>query len=292
QQKRDFQDKSEELRQQKEEIETQRDELAHQNKQTHASIQYAHTIQQAILPDRKSIDEHFENFIIYKPKDVVSGDFYWFSQLQKSGKKGTERFIFAVADCTGHGVPGAFMSMIGSRILCEIINEKKIKDPAKILTELDKMLKLVLHQETSENFDGMDVSLCLIERIDEVQYLVKFAGANRPLLFYSNSQGLVEVIKGNRKSIGSVLPDIDSQYENKLLHLRSGDSIFLYTDGITDQNNEFGKKFTSKKLITIIQDSIESPMQIIGEELDMILNRFKGKETQRDDITVVGLRVK
>ncbi len=292
QQKRDIQDKSEELRQQKEEIETQRDELAHQNKQTHASIQYAHTIQQAILPDRKSIDEHFENFIIYKPKDVVSGDFYWFSQLQKAGKKSIERFVFAVADCTGHGVPGAFMSMIGSRILCEIINERRIKDPARILTELDKMLKLVLHQETSENFDGMDVSICLIERIDEGQYLVSFAGANRPLLFYSNSQRRVNVIRGNRKSIGGILPDIDPRYENKLLHLRSGDSIFLYTDGISDQNNESGKKFSSKKLIATIQKNAESPMQTLGKELDMEFNRFKGNVTQRDDITVVGLRVK
>ncbi|MDY0196889.1 MAG: SpoIIE family protein phosphatase [Tenuifilaceae bacterium] len=292
QQKKDIQAKSEELIQQKEEIEAQRDELEYRNKQTSASIQYAHTIQQAILPDNKSIDEHFEYFILYKPKDVVSGDFYWFSQLQKAGKKGVKRFILAVVDCTGHGVPGAFMSMIGSRMLSEIINERKIHSPAKILTELDKMLKTVLHQDSGENFDGMDVSICMIDQTDEGNYLVNFAGANRHLLFHSNSEGSIDLIRGNRKSIGGVLPDIDPHYVNRLLHLQSGDSIFLYTDGITDQNNSIGKKFSSKRLTANIQNNISSPMPVIGEKLEIALNRFMGNVMQRDDITVVGLRVK
>ena len=292
QQKRDIQDKSEELKQQKEEIEAQRDELEYQNKQTQASIQYAHTIQQAILPDTKSIQEQFETFILYRPKDVVSGDFYWFSQLQKVGKQNAQRYIFAVVDCTGHGVPGAFMSMIGSRMLSEIINERRIHDPARILAELDNMLNIVLHQDSGENFDGMDVAICLVEHIDKEQYLVNFAGANRPMLYHSVEMGNVEILRGNRKSIGGVLPDIDSRYENKLIHLNAGDSIFLYTDGISDQNNEFSKKFSSKRLIAHFQKSIKKPMPEIGHSLESSLNQFMGKVAQRDDITVMGIRIK
>jgi serine phosphatase RsbU (regulator of sigma subunit) len=284
-------DKNKELVQQKEEIEAQRDELDFQNKQTKASIQYALTIQQAILPEKTTLDKYFENFILFQPKDLVSGDFYWFSHLpSKVGE--FEKLFIAIVDCTGHGVPGAFMSMIGSRMLSEIINERRIYDPASVLTELDKMLKIVLHQDSSENFDGMDVCLCSIDQVKKGHYLVSFAGANRPLSYHRKGTEELGLIKGNRKSIGSVLPDIDPIFETQLIDLKSGDTLFLYSDGYTDQNDEFKKKFTTSKFLSLINSNLDRPMGQIGNVLSSALHSFMGDTSQRDDITVLGIRLK
>jgi serine phosphatase RsbU (regulator of sigma subunit) len=290
-QQRDILGKTEELIQQKEEIETQRDILQHQSLKTSASIQYALTIQQAILPERKILDNYFENFLIYKPKDVVSGDFYWFSSLPSKVGKGKRLFI-AVVDCTGHGVPGAFMSMIGSRMLSEIVNERKIYDPAAILTELDKMLDQVLHHDSSNNFDGMDVCLCAIDQITPEQYLVTFAGANRLVSYYKQGSKSITSIRGNRKSIGGFYPNIDNAFENHLIDMASGDTLFLYSDGIIDQNNQFDKKFTSSRLNTLFMANIEGNMDKMGNTINSVFTRFVGDTPQRDDITLVGIRLK
>jgi len=289
-QQQDIIEKNEELTQQKEEILSQRDELQQKNKQTTASIQYALTIQQATLPKNEMLDRYFDNFVLFKPKDVVSGDFYWFSYLPSKLGIG-KRLFLAVVDCTGHGVPGAFMSMIGNRMLSEIVNERRVYDPAAILSELNVMLNNVLHQETNDNFDGMDVSLCAFDLINEGNYLVTYAGANRPLYYYRKGATELSHVKGNRKSIGGLLPDIDQNFESKLLDLSKGDTLFLFTDGFTDQNNEFGKKITTTKLNSLILANIEKPISEIGYLATKMLHSHMRNTTQRDDITLVGIRL-
>lgn len=280
---------NEQLEQQKEELQAHRDELMVQNKNINSSLQYAVTIQQAILPEKTHIDQLFENFVIYIPKDVVSGDFYWLSHWPLKGKQ-SEKIFVCVVDCTGHGVPGAFMSMIGSRLLSEIVNERKISSPAQILTELDKAVNTVLHQKSSENFDGMDVAFCAIEYKPQGYIDIYFSGANRSLYYHKKNSTKMETIKGNRKSIGGNMPEIDSTFTNKRVALEPGDSIFLFTDGMPDQNNPSRKKFTTCRLNTFILANIDKPMDEIGKNLLDEFNYFKDEAPQRDDITLIGIR--
>ncbi len=290
QQQRDILMKNEELIQQKEEIETQKDELDYKNRQTSSSIEYAQTIQKSILPSKAQFEEYFESFILFKPKDVVSGDFYWFAQIPKDDN--SQKLLVAVADCTGHGVPGAFMSMIGSRMLSEIVNERRIYDPAVILSTLNKMLNKVLNQKDNDNFDGMDIALCAIDKITPERYLITFSGANRPLAYFRQGATSISVVKGNRKSIGGILPDIDKVFENQLVDLATGDSLFLFTDGYTDQNNEFGKKYTTCRFYSMLLSHIDQPMKYLGKVLNNSLTTYMARTSQRDDIAVIGLRLK
>lgn len=289
-QQRDILEKNEELMQQKDEIEVQRHELELQNKHTKESIQYALTIQQAILPEKRIFNLYFENFIIFKPKDVVSGDFYWFSHIPiKNGISAKE--IIAVVDCTGHGVPGAFMSMIGSRMLSEIVIEREIHSPEIILIELNKMLNSVLHQDSSDNFDGMDVAICTIEKKLSNTYTVSFAGANRPFSYFKKDTLTITTLRGSRKHIGGLIPDIDQEFQIHQVDLEAGDCLFLYTDGLTDQNNADNKKFSTGRFETLLMTNIEKPMEQIGEILNNSFEGFKGTCLQRDDVTVLGLRL-
>lgn len=283
-------EKNEELMQQKEEMQVQRDELHEQNRQTVASLEYAKTIQQAILPDLCILKDRLEHFIIYKPKDVVSGDFYWMSRLISKSKQ-TEKIFIAVVDCTGHGVPGAFMSMIGSRMLSEIVNERKIYNPADILTELNISVNQALRQDVSESFDGMDVSICLIEHKISNQYIITFAGANRMLYYYQQGVHKIHTLRGNRKTIGGIMPDVDPEFVNNRIYLSPGDMIFLNTDGIVDQNNENRKKYTASRFHTSLLANIEKPMNELSDEVYKAFEDFKGNAFQRDDITVLGLRL-
>ncbi|NVO09627.1 MAG: SpoIIE family protein phosphatase [Bacteroidales bacterium] len=283
-------EKNEELMQQKEEMQVQRDELHEQNRQTTASLEYAKTIQQAILPDLSILKDRIEHFIIYKPKDVVSGDFYWISRIP-SKTKHSEKIIIAVVDCTGHGVPGAFMSMIGSRILSEIVNEHKIHSPAEILTELNYSVNQALRQDVSDSFDGMDACLCLIEPKLSNQYIITFAGANRMLYYYQKGTHKIQTLKGNRKTIGGIMPDVDQEFVNNRIYLSPGDIIFLNTDGIVDQNDEGRKKYKASGFHASILAHIDKPMNEMGMEIIKMFEEFKGNTFQRDDITVLGLRL-
>lgn len=279
---------------QKEAIQIHRDELEQVNdllirhtQNIEASIWYAHTIQKAILPTKELIDSFFDNFIVFKPRDIVSGDFYWFYHLPNEN---SVRCIIAVVDCTGHGVPGALMSMIGSRLLSEIIADRKVYDPAEILLQLNKLVNIVLKQNSEENIDGMDVSLCLIEKTESNTVNLVFAGANRPLYILRDGAKSIEVHRGNRKTIGGIIPDLDAEFENHQLTLNQRDMIFLSTDGYIDQNGNDGKKISSIRLQQMIVEKSSMNMQEIGEFLDISFDEFRGKEQQRDDVTVIGLR--
>lgn len=287
---------AEAMRQQKEEIQTQRDELEQvnnllfkHNQNIESSIWYAHTIQKAILPSKSNIDNFFEHFVVFKPRDIVSGDFYWFNKLP-SESNDRQRFIVAVVDCTGHGVPGALMSMIGSRLISEIVSERNIYDPAQILFELNNLVNIVLKQETEDNIDGMDIALCQIERVDEGKFTVIFSGANRPLYILKNGSKSIRTIKGNRKTIGGIMPDLDAEFQNNTISLEKGDMIIMNSDGYIDQNGVDGRKLSVQKFHSLILEKVNLPMSQIGDFLDISFDIYRGQQSQRDDATVLGIR--
>lgn len=269
------------IKTQKLQIESQRDILDLQNKKINASIQYAQNIQRAILPVKHNISESFENFIIYKPKDVVSGDFYWYAKL------GDIAFVASV-DCTGHGVPGAFMSMIGNSLLNEIVLEKQEKEPAKILSLLNEKVIEALRQEETENSDGMDV--CFIA-INLKSYELTYSGAKRPLILFNQNKKELEEIKGDRISIGGK-NNKNKKFTNHNVKINSGDILYLSSDGLTDQNNSERKRFGTSKLQEIIINNISASLKEQGEIIEKELQDFQKEEEQRDDISLIGLKIK
>ncbi len=272
------------IREKNEELENQKEHIELQNKQIHASINYAQTIQRTILPIQEQIDKHFDSFIIFLPKDIVSGDFYWFAE------NNGYQFIAAV-DCTGHGVPGAFMSLIASRILNEIINEKKIFLPNEILDNVNEGIKKALKQDISDNNDGMDICFCCIEKLDTNSYELAFCGAKRSLLYHIHDTKNIQILKADRKSIGgtrvkkNIIP-----FTNTKLKLNSKDTIYLTTDGYTDQNNPQRAKMGSEKLVNILENCANSDMTTQKLELESQLFIHMKDAEQRDDITVIGIR--
>jgi len=271
------------IRLQKNKIEEQRDILDLQNKKINSSIQYAQNIQRAILPVRNQIENIFESFIIYRPKDIVSGDFYWFSKLKDTA-------FLAAVDCTGHGVPGAFMSMIGNSLLNEIVLEKNVTEPAKILSLLNEKIIESLRQDETENNDGMDV--CFIS-IDLKTLKITFSGAKRPLFIYNQKTSELNEIKGDRLSIGGAKRKKDNEeFKNHSIDANSGDILYLSSDGLTDQNNSERKRFGTNKLKEIIMNNISESMEKQKYIIEDELNNFQKTEEQRDDITLIGIKLK
>ncbi|AFM04965.1 serine phosphatase RsbU, regulator of sigma subunit [Bernardetia litoralis DSM 6794] len=255
------------------------------------SIRYARTIQAAVLPSKELIKNHIEEFfILYRPKDIVSGDFYWFTTVFDK-EKNTTKVAIAAVDCTGHGVPGAFMSLIGNTFLHEIVDEKHITNPAQILENLDKILKNSLQKGEQKNKDGMDAAICVFEKtnIDE-KVKVSFSGAKRPLWYALPNSSTLENISGTRRSIGSSRTK-EKPFENNEFLLEKGTSIYLTTDGFADQSNPKGEKFGTHNLIKLIEKNLSLSMQEQGNQIEDTLNIHQGKIEQRDDITVLGFRV-
>jgi serine phosphatase RsbU (regulator of sigma subunit) len=265
----------------KERINTLKQEIEIKHREIVDSVTYAQRIQEAILPARSEINREIpENFILFKPRDIVSGDFYWFSQKGKLS-------IIACVDCTGHGVPGAFMSMIGNTLLNQIVNEKDITQPALILNKLNKEITNALKQDSegSDSRDGMDIAIC---SIDHDKKILQYAGANRPLYFIRNAE-LTET-KANKVAIGGHLQDGEKLFHNHQWELQSGDTFYLSTDGYADQFNPADKKLMTKRfkelLINIHQEKMENQHLF----LDNFINDWKGSTEQTDDILVLGFR--
>ena len=272
-------------------IQQQKNALQLQNTKLNDSLTYAENIQEAILPVRNQLRDIFDAFIIYQPKDIVSGDFYWFTQMEAQEHHPPITFL-AVVDCTGHGVPGAFMSMIGNRLFNEIISEKRIFDPAEILDHLNHSIVKALKQERTDNTDGMDVCLISMEHTDVPKRKISFAGAKRPLFYYSQDQGTIKKIKGDRYSIGGINKNKkQKQFTTQQLTLAKGDILYLTTDGIFDQINDNGKRFTTHRFISSLQHSINQSMEEQGKRLEEEWKYFKGKSEQRDDLTVLGAKI-
>ncbi len=280
---------------QRDEIEAQRDLVTKQkdkileHKQSITdSIQYASRIQTAILPPDEVIKYLLpKHFILYKPRDIVSGDFYWLTHRQGE-------IIIVVADCTGHGVPGAFMSMLGSAILKDVVNSSNILQASQILNDLREKVILSLRQtgQTGEAKDGMDISLCII---NTERMRLQYAGAYQPLFLIR--KGTLKEIKADKMPIG-ISSKAGKSFKNNEIKIFKNDSLYLFSDGYVDQfGGENGKKFLSirfKQLLIDIQDNIMFDQK---ELLDQNINEWMGltglykKYDQIDDITVLGIKI-
>ncbi len=251
------------------------------NKDITDSINYSKRIQEAILPSEKLRYKLFNDiFILYKPKDIVSGDFYWYTE--KDGKR-----LIAACDCTGHGVPGALMSMIGNNILNQIVNEKGVTSPDEVLYQLNYEIKKALKQNgTNETKDGMDIALVCFDSDNKIT----FSGAQRPLWIVKNNE--MEEIKANKYSIGGIQNEENKLFEKHTITLTKNDSIFLFTDGFVDQfgGNE-GKKFMSKRLKEILLANHHKSMKEQYAILENTLNDWRGNLEQVDDVLVIGIKV-
>ncbi|HEX8515551.1 MAG TPA: two-component regulator propeller domain-containing protein [Bacteroidia bacterium] len=257
-------------------------ELAQKNKDITSSIQYAKRIQLAILPPLEQIFKYYpDSFVFYRPKDIVSGDFYWFGI--KNGRR-----IIAVVDCTGHGVPGAFMSMIGHNLLNQIIIENGIISPGEILNALHKGVQSALKQGTNvvDTSDGMDVAICSIsEDNSELQY----AGAYRPLFILNGI--MFDRIEADKFPIGGSQLDAQRKYTNHTLKINKGDTFYMSSDGYADQfGGEKGKKFMVKRFNELLLSIQDKPMEEQGRILEETFSSWRGEFQQVDDILVMGIR--
>lgn len=251
------------------------------------SIVYAQRIQHAILPSFDAIKKDLDDFfILYKPKDVIGGDFYWYANVTTTplDGEGENIFVIAAVDCTGHGVPGALMSIIGSTILNQTITHPAVNSPADVLSYLNKQVNKTLNTIK----DGMDMSLCAINlRKMELQ----FAGANNPL-FILRGKRLIE-IKADKLSIGADVEDSEVKiFTNNTITIQKGDCIYLFTDGYADQfGGPQGKKFKYKQFHDILISMRNSSMKEQQQLLDYHHYAWRGSLEQVDDILIIGIRI-
>ncbi|MCC7331243.1 MAG: tetratricopeptide repeat protein [Flavobacteriales bacterium] len=264
---------------QKSETEKQKLLVEEKNKEISDSIIYAKRIQEAILPSRYSLTEHLKNgFVLYKPKDIVSGDFYWLEKYNES-------IYFAAADCTGHGVPGAMVSVVCANALSKALLEENQTETGELL---DRTRELVVERFTKndENVkDGMDISLC---RISNNQ--LQWSGANNPLWIIRKNSNEVEEIKGNKQPIGK--SDSSQPFTSHEVELTTGDTIYIFTDGFADQfGGEKGKKFMYKQLKELFLAINHLKMDEQREKLNQAFINWQGSQEQVDDVCIIGVRV-
>ncbi|MBL4624919.1 MAG: response regulator [Flavobacteriales bacterium] len=264
-----------EIIKQKTEIENQKEEITN-------SIDYAQSIQKAILPKRSAIHHALkDSFVLFNPKDIVSGDFYWY---YNSGNK----IFLAALDCTGHGVPGAFVSMIGNMLLNQVIIEKKIHTPGKILTQLNNGIKTVFTREDNKLYanDGMDMALICFDKEFKT---AEFAGANNPLFLVR--ENTITAISGDRQPIGG-RTDINSAYTTHTVNLQKKDNIYIFSDGYVDQfGGPKGKKFKQNQFRSLLLDIQNKTMKEQKEIMLKKMEDWKGTEEQVDDILVLGIKI-
>ena len=277
----DLEQANEEITAQRDEIFNQKQKIEKYSKNITDSIKYAKRIQQAALPEISEVNTIFNDyFIFFKPRDIVSGDFYWI-------KKVNDKIIFTAADCTGHGVPGAFMSMLGISILNEITAEKKDLTAADILNLLRERIKEYLKQTGKEDEakDGMDISLCIL---DPEMQKIQFAGANNPL-YIVNKDGLTE-IKPDRQPIGIYLKEHD--FKNNIIDVKKDDKLYLFSDGFVDQfGGESGKKYMIKRFKEFLVSVYNKSMSEQNSLLEKELINWKGNYSQIDDILILGVKI-
>jgi serine phosphatase RsbU (regulator of sigma subunit) len=265
------------------EIAKQREELAAKNKNITDSINYAKRIQEAMLPSeylfRKLLPE---SFIFYNPKDIVSGDFYWVTEKES-------KIFIAAVDCTGHGVPGAFMSIIGFDLLRNITKEQGVENPSQILNLLNLGISETFSKHATEGAvkDGMDVSLLVIDRNNK---LLEYAGAFNPL-YIARENKIIEV-KGNRFAVGKVEGNEDNKFDNHVIPYRDNDMVYIFSDGYADQfGGPLGKKFKFRRFRHLLLTINSLPLIKQKSFLEENFDSWKGQLEQVDDILVIGIRL-
>jgi serine phosphatase RsbU (regulator of sigma subunit) len=272
----------EEIEKQNEELEHQRDKIVEQNEEIKSSITYASRIQNALLTPMETIKTIFDDFfILFLPRDIVSGDFYWITQLGS-------RKICAAADCTGHGVPGGFMSMLGMGLLNQIISRNEKISASEILDQLRDFIITSLHQtgKSGENKDGMDISLFVV---DTERHTIEFSGANNPLIIIRNEE--IIQIKGDKMPIGIHLR-CDVPFTNNVLEYQPGDMVYTFSDGYQDQ---FGgpdqRKFMVKNLKDLFLEIHKLPMEEQHDILNRTLLKWHGSSPRIDDVVLIGVKL-
>lgn len=262
-------------------ISSQKSDLEIKNKEIEDSISYAKRIQTAILPSSKIVKQYLkDSFIYYLPKDIVAGDFYWMETV--GGKT-----LFAAADCTGHGVPGAMVSVICNSCLNKSVLEFNLTDPGEILDKTRELVLKEFEKSEEEINDGMDIAICSLEEKKET-YELKFSGAYNPLWLIRN--GVITDVKGNRQPIGK--SEKKENFKTEIFQLSKGDSFYIFSDGYVDQfGGEKGKKYKSaqfkKFLLTINDNPMEMQKELIAQNFD----QWRGNYEQIDDVCVIGVKV-
>jgi serine phosphatase RsbU (regulator of sigma subunit) len=262
------------------ELQTQKDVVEEKNREIVDSINYALRLQKAIIPTEAKIKEALpESFVYFKPKDIVSGDFYWMNKVK-------EKVLIAAIDCTGHGVPGALVSIVGANGLNRCVKEFSLSQPAEIL---DKLTELVVETfESGEDAvkDGMDGAICLV---DPEKRTLEYAGANNPLWIIRKETRELEEIKANKQPIGDF--EFKVPFENHTFQFSEGDLIYIFSDGYVDQfGGPKGKKFKYKTLKNLLTDNQDLPLSEQRSLLHETFNEWKGELEQLDDVCVIGVR--
>jgi len=252
------------------------------NKEITDSIRYAKRLQLAILPPDNQVKKLLpDSFVLYKPKDIVSGDFYWVEQWG-------DKVLVAAADCTGHGVPGAFMSIVGNNLLQQAVNIYGLEKPNLILNDLNKNISKILHQseESSSVKDGMDIALLAI---DKSNMCLEFSGAYNPLWLIR--QGKIIEVAGNKHPVGAFVGEELKQFTNHKLELIKGDTIYIFTDGYADQfGGPKGKKFKYKQLQELLLSIQHFSMDEQRKKLDETFENWKENLEQIDDVLIIGIK--
>lgn len=272
----------EKLEKSQEEIKLANLGLAERDRQITSSINAAIAIQTAVLPYKEKLDTLLkQHFILYKPKDMVSGDFYWLNELEGN-------IFLAAVDCTGHGVPGAFMSLIANNLLDKIIRVWKIYEPSQILERMHEEIQILLRQKETENNSGMDIAVLKIKH-KENSSDIYFAGARRPLFYILPNNAEIHELKGDRKSIGGL--QREEEFKTQFINLPKNTMIYTGSDGLSDQNDLHRKRLGENKLKKILLDIYSLDMENQHQKLEEILQKQMENTTQRDDILWIGLRI-
>ena len=287
----------EELTLKEEMVTLHKNKLVEAARRTTESINYARTIQHAMLPSFEKIKAKLDDFfILFKPRDIVSGDFYWFSEVKQQNEIPCSKIVLAAIDCTGHGVPGAFVSLVGDAYLNQIVNMQKITAPDKILNLLHQHVKQALKQDETSNNDGMDISLCVIDQKDKI---LEFAGAKNSFIYIQNNQ--LHEIKGDATPIGGAWGKKEKErtFTKKSIHIDQPTMCYVFSDGYQDQfGGEDGRKFMKRRLKALLLSIHHLPVEEQKEVMETTLNQWMNysnniekRAKQLDDILVIGFRL-